>query len=293
MPTNARNNRRVGALLYRRFDLSNPDQTKFYNYDFHANWDKITALLQGPEAQPYIKRCWQLAFDDIKDVRFQYHHGGDKLIGNKAYKPTRDATDLNLNIDNYQMLPSFSSTDFHCMFMEFIKDLLLHTPLNELKISDETKTLILKYHRIHDNLILDENGQYSEDDYELLEELESEIMKTAGYHYSTRPYFIGFQVTSHMCHFFNPTIGLYLAKKLMPEENWQVFHTNDHTTVVSLTSNRVFDAIAWIWGHDNPQEDINRLYDVVRYELLGTEMPKLEDDTLGGISAIAMCVTSQ
>ena len=44
---------------------------------------------------------------------------------------------------------------------------------------------------------------------------------------------------------FNSIIGLYLAKKLIPDGKWEVYETNTHTTIFSVKYKLFFDLLLW------------------------------------------------
>jgi hypothetical protein len=73
------------------------------------------------------------------------------------------------------------------------------------------------------------------------------------------------------CHFYNKHFGLMVAKKLMPDKNWEVVTTETHTTVVCMEDKLFFDIL--IWGSCNLEIYMNNT-------VFGEETPYVDNETV-------------
>ncbi len=234
MPSNAKNNYRVKAKLYHDYIHHQPYQ----NYDFYTNWPQVHALLIKPEAEPYL---------------LDFKRQSTRNRGIRHFDPNKFKSLANYSFPNgwYWERP-----------ME-IKELLVNTPVEELKVTPELKQILTEL-----KIKLE---QESDDSYfDLIDECD--LLRLAGYCPDVNPSHIGFWMVRGECHTLNPSVGMYLAKNLLPHEDWRVVTSDDHTSIVSLTSRRMFDMVAWIWADKKLGHEDDRVWQIIKHELLGTEL---------------------
>ena len=78
-----------------------------------------------------------------------------------------------------------------------------------------------------------------------LSSLDDILMTACGYNYIHNPEFISHWVPVHCCKEWNPVFCLFMAKKLFPDDRWEVFESKYHTSVLCLEKKQMFDILAW------------------------------------------------
>lgn len=89
------------------------------------------------------------------------------------------------------------------------------------------------------------------DDTEYLIKYEVQVQQVLGLDFKTTPtHIVHWSTTNNASHWFNRYIGVYLARLVCPDETWYVLTDTLHTTVVSRTTGRLFDLVAWGWDEE-------------------------------------------
>jgi hypothetical protein len=210
--------------------------TQFQNFDFGKNWSQIIPFLTDPDFRDTI---WE-AYDAIQEHRpypIDYDGPPSQMVRSDAVVT------------------------------------LLDRIFDHLRESRDSRVPEDVWKSYED---LTTNGNDDDDEVgELFENLQNIILRLAGFDWNTNRNCIIFWVVTHECHDWNPTFGLWLARRICPDEPWEILSSQKHTTVFSAKSNRVFDIL--LWSCDD------RLFDTAvghRY--------KSKDLTLGGQEAIQM-----
>ena len=78
-----------------------------------------------------------------------------------------------------------------------------------------------------------------------LNSLDDVLMTACGYNFFHNNDFIAHWIPIHCCETWNPTFSLFMAKKLFPDNDWKVFQSKYHTTVLCVETKQMFDILAW------------------------------------------------
>jgi hypothetical protein len=85
--------------------------------------------------------------------------------------------------------------------------------------------------------------------FEIMDRVQTQL----GYNYTQNQDKLAFYIPFSRCHKWNPTFGLWFAKKVLPNNHWIVRTNDKHTTVYCPEKHMVFDML--YWALDNRMED--------------------------------------
>ena len=190
----------------------------------HQNWGLIAQILTENR-------------DKVNKLLLEVKRKSDKKLGNKRQKVIikqgETLTPVGLNLE--------CGDSFHCA-----TEILLGKALEYKGLPAE---LLAEYEDLHKCGTDEEVEAFEADDkaqeeyYEEDERITEKIFDAIGFNKN------GYLPIKWMAwgknYLFNSIIGLYLAKKLMPDGHWEVCETNTHTTIFSVKYKLVFDLLVW------------------------------------------------
>jgi hypothetical protein len=218
------------------------------NYNFATNWKTHVSphLNNSSELQTVLKKCWGLW-----KKGYAYKH-------QKRYLKSQSPGEI------------FAGGDG---FVHFVDTLYKRVTRDERSILPEEHVRILE--------AIDAKGKdydFTDDDYDNRQKIKDHILQIKGYKWPSTQQprlFVPFG----SCHTFNPTFGLWLANKVLPDGEWTVRGRDVHTTVYSEKLKMVFD-ILYFFTKDNRLE---------AYEAGTYDETKDPDQSFGGEAAFRDC----
>ena len=197
----------------------------FKGYDMHQNWGLITQILTDNR-------------DEVNNLLCKVKRTSDPHYGVKRQKVIikqgETLTPIGMNLHPEQTLYNFMDDLF-----DYVAD--------NGKIPPEH---LAEYNELHYYERTDEEQEA----YECDEEAQDASCKAEEDHREKIFETIGFTKNDYLpikwmpygrCHWYHPIIGLYLAKKLIPDGKWEVFETDGHTTIYSAKHKLLFDLLSW------------------------------------------------
>jgi hypothetical protein len=160
------------------------------------------------------------------------------------------------------METAYYATLLDRIFIHEQKDRKSTVPSKWWKEYDALKERLFSTHDDPDDVLLSQQMK-----------MEEKIMDRLGWSYRTNPDHLFHYVPFGTCHWWNPMVSLYLARKVCPKKQWVIAKGPKHTTIVCLEEKLVFDIL--YWGLDQRLEE---------YTL--KQRYSSNDSTLGGLQAV-------
>jgi hypothetical protein len=200
---------------------------KFKNfkfYDMHANWGSIVGILKANRG-----KVNDLLLKVKRQIDKEFENSKEKII----LKKDQTLTPLGLSLDMCgERLIVF-------------QDELIEYALENGKLPAE---LVAEHHELH-YYSGDSEDQDTDDAQDLyfsrLCILEDKILNAIGFR--NNDYLPIKWLPYGRCHWYHPVVGLFLAKRLIPDGDWKVFATEGHTTIYCEAYKLCFDLL--VWGH--------------------------------------------
>ena len=196
----------------------------FKCYEMHNNWGLITQILRDNK-------------DKVNKLLLEVKRKSDQALGNKRRKviiktgETLTPVGLDLEVgDSFSIISEnvlANALEYKGLPAELLEE---YNTLNCFQTDEEV-----------DAFEADENAQ--DEHYKEDERISEKIFDAIGF--NNNDYLPIKWMAWGKNFLFNSIIGLYLAKKLMPDGEWEICQTNTHTTIFSVKYKLVFDLLVW------------------------------------------------
>ena len=196
----------------------------FKCYDMHQNWGLITQILTDNR-------------DKVNKLLYEVKRKSDKEFGNKRkkliIKQGETLTPIGLNLVWKNSFEEFS-------------DELVEYALDKGEIPAELLDEYNEWQYIgtdEEDALLEFDERTQDESFATYLRIREKIFDTIGF--NKNDYLPVKWMPYGRCHWYHPIIGMYLARKLMPDGKWEEFQTEGHTTIYSAKYKLLFDLLAW------------------------------------------------
>lgn len=225
------------------------NKQKYTNYDFGKNWEQIT---------PYLEEFLDNLIDEYQKENYEI----SKEFINKNRSPAEEFTESDAYHTGINEIGNeiIDKKDKSIFFRKIVKD-------PDCNMLFKTYDHYVSKVDLNDNTYDDVSNDISSKIFDL-------ILFACGYDFYYNKTFILYWIPFGNCFNWNFKFGLYMAKKLFPNEKWILVETNYHTSVITVDTFRMFDIL--LWGCDG------RLWNYLINESY------YNDESLGALESIDM-----